>query len=762
MEASTRTRTRPVKAPLHGGLRTWILSPLFLMSAGCAAVAIGAGLVAFHVTAFTLDESLIEQSAVHYTSNLPHSLLHDVDARATDRLYSLVLSLAFHLFPAANAIAIDHVLSVILFVSAAAPIYVLAKILLRSDLAAASAAVLSIVVPWLAITSALFTENLSYPLFWWAMLAATRTISQPSRRRDVLTLVCIGLLVCTRVQFAAVFIGYLLALIAVSYWRTPAANSPLRRSAGAVMALSRRCTLTTLLVIGSLAVFAYAQLTGEWTRHVETLLGSYSNVIVNKTIPPNMVEALGVELLALALGVGLLPALISIVWYIKSIATPSRGDRRIILMALGIILAAFLLLTVFSQLGYIGGMTEERYFFYIVPVFWIGTFAAIEDRNIRPGEIVICALAFAFLYGAIPFVTSPFGQEIAFLAPVESISAHVFAQREAAAGLTGLTLQDALALFTVIVGILAASAWKQTPRLRGWLILGAAAIIQLLFTGYAYAVISGHLSGTVGRTTGSVTALGWVDAHAKPGQVSWLDNLSLAAPPAGVAAPTEDQARTTLFWNSHLTSWIALPATGLPVPEWPMNALPNDPSLTVDESTGLIGPTATVAPMHEVVGATNSAFVQVAGSPTAHSPDGVLTLTSLSDPVRATWLTRGLQPDGYIAAGTPAQLSAFVVRSSTPQAVSVRLTLVGPPAATPTTHQMTAVELRFGSIRRLILLRPGQSRRVTAYACLSAGATSTHGALRPLRSAELAGRELAAMLSEVQIMPAEGGATCLR
>lgn len=762
MEASTRIHKRLVKAPWRDGLRARLLSPLFLMSSGCAIVAVGAGIVAFHVTAFTLDESLIEQSAVHYTSNLPHSLLHDVDARATNRLYSLVLSLAFHLFPAASAIAIDHVLSVILFVSAAAPIYLLAKTVLRSDLAAAGAATLSIAVPWLAITSALFTENLSYPLFWWTMLAAARTLSQPSRRRDLIALICIGLLVCTRVQFAAIFVGYLLAVLVAFLWRTPADAGLLRRGADALMAFGRQCTFTAILVIAVLAVFVYARLTGAWTQHVETLLGSYSNVIVNKTIPPNMVEALGVELLALALGVGLLPALMSIVWYTKSIATPSHGDRRIILVSLGIVLVVFLLLTVFSQLGYLGGMTEERYFFYVVPVFWIGTFAAIEDRSIRPGEIAVCALAFGFLYGAIPFVTSPFGQEIAFLAPVESISAHVFSQHEPEVGLVGLTLQDALALSTAVVGIVASIIWRRLPRLRGWLIVGIAAIVQLLFTGYAYAVISGHIPGTAGRTTGSVYALGWVDSHAKTTQVSWLDNLSLAAPLAGVAAPTEDQQRTTLFWNSHLTNWVALPVTGLPLPEWPMTALPNEPSLTVAESTGLIQPAAAVAPTEEVVGATDSAFVQLAGNQLARSPDGVLTLTNLSKPMRAIWLARGLQPNGYIAAGAPARLSAFVLRSPAPQLVSVRLTLVGPPAASPTTSHLTAVRLDLGSVKQLISLHPGQSRSVTAYACLPAGRTSAHGDLLPVRAAAVAGSELAAMLSEVRVKTATEQSSCRR
>ena len=182
-------------------------------------LALAAGIFAAHVKAFALDETLIQQSAVHYTGDLPHSLFHDLDARATNRLYSLLLSVAYHLFGGVNSIRVDHVLSVVLFISTVFPLYLMGRVILRSAWFAVAFALLSVVVPWLTLTSALFTENLSYPLFWWTVLAVCAAVWRPSIRSDLLALLAIGLLVCTRVQFAAVFLGYIPAIVLVEYLR---------------------------------------------------------------------------------------------------------------------------------------------------------------------------------------------------------------------------------------------------------------------------------------------------------------------------------------------------------------------------------------------------------------------------------------------------------------------------------------------------------------------------------------------------------------
>jgi hypothetical protein len=700
-------------------------------------VAVGAGIIAAHVTSFALDETLIQQSAVHYTHNLPSSLFHDLDARATNRLYSLLLSIAFRLYNGVDAVRVDHVLSALLFVSAAIPVYLFARVIVRSEWAAASAAFLSIVVPWLTLTSAFFTENLSYPLFWWMVLACCRACWRPSFRNDALALLSIALLVCTRVQFAATFVGYVIALTALCLWRATDSLSVRSRVTSFTRHLLRGYVFALTLLLGVIAFVVYEKASGKWHADVERLLGTYSNVVIRNGFPPNMTEGLLVETIALALGVGLLPAIVSIPWYARRMARPARDRRGTFLLVSGLILVTFLVLTVYSQGGYLGAITEERYFFYVVPVFWVGLFGALEDEDVRWGEILACAVAFAALYGAIPFLSS-LNRDTAFLAPAESVVPHVLIQRLAQVHLTGITVQDALAASVLVVGAITAVAWRLGSRVRlGW-VVGAAVAGQFVLTGYAYAVIDGKVQGLPGRTEGSVAPLGWIDKHADTTNVTWLENRPVTPALGGGPLADETEMRTALFWNSDMNSWSTVPQLGLPMVVWPLSALPGTSPLTVNTTRGVLEPAAAAATIQEAVGAARSPFLQLAGTVVARSPDGALSLTRVSQPVRAIWLASGLQSEGYVPAGAHAHIFAFLAKAATPQEVTVHMVI----APVPAVGKRTVVSVSLGNKRTTVLLTGGAApKAVDLHVCVRPGETSMSGTLRAIRTtAYLSGR----------------------
>ncbi|HEU0250112.1 MAG TPA: hypothetical protein VFR48_05240 [Solirubrobacteraceae bacterium] len=710
--------------------------PLLALLGGLSILAVGVGLIAAHVTVFALDETLIEQSAVHYTSGLPHTLVHDLDARATNRLYPLLLSIPLRLFDGVQALRVDHVLSVLLFLSAAVPIFLMARVLLRSSWLAVAVALLSVAVPWLTLTSALFTENLSYPLFWWMILATAAAIWQPAPGRDLLALVTIGLLIATRVQFAAVFIGYLLTILLSCYHFASAHRlRPLSRVRAAIFEIARCYPLSMLLLVGTLALLLHEKLSGRWHAHVEALLGGYSNVVIRNGLPANMGQGLLVELIALALGVGLLPAIVSIAWFVRRMANPQLDRRWVYVAAPSVVIAVFLVLTVYAQGGYLGSMTEERYFFYAIPVFWLGTFAALEDRSVRSKDLLFVAAGLALIYATIPFL-SPLSQETAFLDPVESVVPHVFTPKFSDIGLTGLTMQDALGLLALAAGALTAWLWARRHPMRAWWTVIVAVVAQLLLTGYAFAVIDGKVLGIPGRTTGSVPALGWIDAHAGAANVMWLNNVSTAAPPTNFASSVADQLRTALFWNSSIRSWIQVSATGLPPVEVPMAALPGSVS-TVDASTGLLSSTRPAALRTNAVGANDSPFLQLEGTQFAHSPDGVLALTRVKSPLRATWIAQGLQPDGGLPVNTPVLVTAFVPRSPRPaQASALRVTFTFEPAppqpgSTGIQNAQVAINLA-GATRRGALVVGSHATNLTLRACLAAGRTHARGEIKTI------------------------------
>jgi hypothetical protein len=731
--------------------------PLLALIGGALLLVLGAALVVVHVTAIALDESLIQQSAVHYTSNLPHSLLHDADARATNRLYSLVLSIPYHFTGGPSAVRIDRVLSVLMFVSAVFPIFLMARVILPSAFSAVLVALLSVATPWLTLTSALFTENLSYPLFWWALLAICAAVWSPSLRADLLALIAIGLLVGTRVQFVAIFVAYLICVLCIGVWRADGSRGTLRRLAGALRELPRRFPATAALLGLVLAGLVYTRLSGGWHAHVKHLLGSYSNVVIRSGLPPNMAEGVLIEVLALSLGVGLLPALVAFPWYASKLSRPRLERRWVHLAVVVLVTVVFLALTVYSQGGFLGGVTEERYFFYVIPVLWLGAFAAVSEGALRVGPMLGCTVALAALYGVLGF-DSPLTEETAFLAPVESIVPRFLSQEIVNLHLTGLTVGDALTVLVLLAGFMTAIVWARRPRRRAAWTLGAAALLQLLIAGYAFAAIDGQVAGVQGRTDGSTSALGWVDDHASGRTVTWLQNMTIAAPMAvqvPAAGAAASQTHVTLFWNSQLRNWMQVPVLGLAPVEFPLSSLPGAAGMTVAAGSGALGPVAIASGVQEIVGESNSPFLQVAGSTLARSPDGFLTLTGVTQPLRASWLAKGLQADGYVVAGSPVRTSAFQASSATPMTLTVTYTFSPPPPLSPASPSHVVLDVHLAKAHRLLALASGEPQRsVRLSTCLAPGAQLASGTIGATRTVPLESRSVGGVLVAVLVSSA--------
>lgn len=716
--------------------------PLYALLVGGVLIALAAALISVHVTVFALDESLIQQSALRYASNLPSSLIHDVDARATDRLYSLVLSIAYRVTGGTTAVRIDHVISVVLFVSALAPIYLMARRVLDSRWAAVGAALLSIAVPWLTLTSALFTENLSYPLFWWLVLAVCEAVWRPSPGRDLLALVTMGLLIGTRVQFAAMFPGYVLCVLAVCLWRASSGGWA-RRTVGALVEAARRFPFTTAVLLAAAAVLAYARFSGEWYDHVHRLLGGYSNVIIRSGLPPNIPEGLFVELIALGLGVGLLPALVSVPWYARELARPVPSRRWIYLAVSGVVLIVFLVLTVYSQGGYLGADTEERYFFYVIPAFWIGAFAALADGRLSGRALLLWALVMAVLFATIRFLPT-LTEETAFLAPVESIVPRLLGQL-------------ALALLTLAAAALTWLVWSRRRGWRAWWTIGLGAAVQLSIAGYAFAAIDGQVAGVQGRTSGSYASLGWVDSHAGSHTVTWLENLATLQPPAldlSAAGLASDQVHVTLFWNSQMRNTATVPGVDASPLEFPLTGLPEEGPFRVRPGDATLQPADKAARLQEIVGESASPFLQLAGSVQAVSPDRFLALTKLYRPVRASWMTEGLEPNGWIVAGRPVSLHAWPTRSeagsATPLEVAIALTAPRPPREGEAIH--TAVLVHIGRLRREVELVSGAAPAVIELTtCLPPGTSVLTGSLQARESVQIGGLSVAGVLQAATV-----------
>ena len=74
-------------------------------------------------------------------------------------------------------------------------------------------AVLTVTVPWMALTGFLMSEVVAYPAFLWACLASYRAVVEPRARRDLLAVAALGFAVLTRTQFLALALALPLAIL---------------------------------------------------------------------------------------------------------------------------------------------------------------------------------------------------------------------------------------------------------------------------------------------------------------------------------------------------------------------------------------------------------------------------------------------------------------------------------------------------------------------------------------------------------------------
>ena len=138
------------------------------------------------------DELLYERLALSVTqlhSPLPH--VHGELIGNINQLYPLLLAplLAGRLVP--HGLHDAHVLNALVMSSACIPAALLARRVTGSTRLAYVVGVLTVCMPWIALSSFLMTESVAYPAFAWALLAAaqrSRVAAAPERpapaRRD--------------------------------------------------------------------------------------------------------------------------------------------------------------------------------------------------------------------------------------------------------------------------------------------------------------------------------------------------------------------------------------------------------------------------------------------------------------------------------------------------------------------------------------------------------------------------------------------------
>jgi hypothetical protein len=684
--------------------------PLLGLGLGALVVALLAASVAVDVRAVALDETLHKLQAVRYAESFVGGLITDPFARSTARLYSFVIAPVFVVFEGETAIRVARGAGAFLFASAALPAYLLAREVLASRRLAALAGVLGVAVPWLSLATALFTENLAYPLILWATWAMIRALRDPSPRRDLvvvaLVLACIG----TRTQLGVLLAAYLV-LVALSVRR----GRPLG-ARGAVELVRRRFPVTALLVaLGALGALAVLAVMGP-DRALNRALGPYRGIL-EQGLPTDVSSALAVEAVALVAGVGVLPAVLAVVWAARALRRPTERAWWPVLVSV-VVLAVLWLTTVLAQGGYLGEATEERYFFYAAPFLWIGALAALSAGAVSRGMLAAVTVAVALAFGLVPFDVG-LNPETVFLSPVLGVLGQVGGRLGGA--VEGLGTHDLVVGATLLLLAAALVAWRR-PRGRWALAIAVPAVLQVAIAVYAFAATRGEVPGIEGRT-GPTGERDWV-------QDALGDRDEATILLGGAMAGRELELN---FWNGDARA-VAYPggAELAPAP-FPAVFLPTS-LFRVDAAGVARAPDVDSAVVQDAV----SPFLQLGGRRLARSPDGKLELVDYARPAPARWSTVGL--DGDTLVSRPAQLFA---PGREGRRTDVVLLLAGIPNAT------TSVTARLGDTTREVALQPVPEPPVVRIGLSGCG--PLRGELVPGTTVQVDDRQVGARLVGVEV-----------
>jgi hypothetical protein len=690
------------------------------VAAGAAAVALVGIVTAVQISVLTsLDETVYKLSAVTYANDPFAVITGDPVARGTARLYSLLVAPLFAVLEGDQAVRAARGLNAVLWSLTAWPVYVLARRFAASPARAGVAAVLAVAVPWMTLSTILFSEALAYLLFAAALVAMARALEEPSPRRDLVVLVALGALVTVRMQFVVLPVAWL----AVAVWAAR------RRGGGGLRGTARRLAAAHPFLLAAIGLVLLAVLglaaSGALATQVDRFGGPYSALQDRTSLPRDAGIALLSEVALLSLGVGLVPAVLAAAWFGRAFGGGAGEDARRFAVLAAALVGILFATTVWAQGGWLDVRTEERYYIYAVPLLWIGAVAALDLPGLTAGRVFVGGAVLSALLFLVPIVVPPTGEQM-FLGTVSGVivDAAPDADKELRELLSvdlGVTRNDFLGWIALAVALVAALLWRRAPRLA----LVPAVALQLGIVLYALSAVHGHVTGVPGVLTDTrFAALGWVD-RALPGGAE-------AVQAENGAEGREAGALNTAFWNDQVRSRVALEEHFPWIPPFPADTLPRAAARPrPDLSLGA------ALPSPFVIADPASPRWQLEGDALARSPDGRLELVEAGEAPRLRWLARGVELDGHVV--RPVELLAPAGRRV--------VVVVEPPAGTAA----AAARFRLGRERRLVETSAGR-QELTFSTCGAAGPVA--GAIDVVRAAQIGGeRHSAALLRSVRVEP---------
>jgi len=360
-------------------------------------------------------------------------------------VYPVLIAPAWRVFDAVpDAYMAAKAINAVLMSLAALPAYFLARRLVAPPLALV-AAVLTLLVPSMAYTGTLMTENAFYPAFLATALALVLMLESPTWRRQVLVLVAVAVAFAVRAQAVAFLPAVLTAPLLLAWFD------------------GRRRVLRSYWVIWGVAaatvVFVpLVQLARG--RPLLAVFGAYEQAGKEQYTLAGVLKWLLYHVAELDLYVGVVPfaALLLLV------ALARRLSRRLqAFVAATVAISAWLLIEVaaFASQNPIPPRVEERNMFYVAPLLVIALLAWIDTglprRHVAAGAAAAIAAA---LPGVLPYETL-----IGVSATADELMLHFWWRLQ-----DHVISLDHVAAFALVGSTLAALLFLLVPRARAWVL----------------------------------------------------------------------------------------------------------------------------------------------------------------------------------------------------------------------------------------------------------------------------------------------------
>jgi hypothetical protein len=481
-----------------------------------------------------MDELGYQRMALSF-AHTGHFSLFGKGGLAYSPLYPILLSpiyaLASSLHSAYEWAKVENTVLISLSVF---PVYGIARSVLSRDRSIGVAA-LSLFAPLMLYTGFQLTESLAYPLFLVAIWTMLRTVRRPSVANDALLLAALILASSARLQL----VGLIPTAVTAVLLAAAARPEP-----GDGRAMWRSITAHWLL-FGVVCLALVAGLARTATNGGNLpLAGRYANVGHSHASALRVFELFFQHIAGLDWAVGVIPFAAALLagWALVRLGFPRKA---LVFASVALASTFWVLLEVafdaaafdatknlpHVRSGFVDLPTfHERYLIYLVPLFLVALFAALDLRSPSRPLIVSAAVA-ALLPALIPFGTVVNGlnavHSFSFLMFGRTVSGRTIAVQHAT------TLAIALSTLLAVVFVLAAS--RRLPPMAAVLVTG------LVFLGLSTLEVGRQLTAIPQKELGVPAQPNWVDRV-----VGDNTNVSLVGGPGVTMAAL----RETAFWNS--------------------------------------------------------------------------------------------------------------------------------------------------------------------------------------------------------------------